>query len=61
MNLISVEEVFCPYCGETFTLNIDTSQGIHSTIEDCTVCCRPIAFQIDAEPGEVLSIETKRA
>lgn len=60
MNLICEEDVTCPYCGENFTLSVDTSQGLYSTIEDCTVCCRPIAFRIESEPGEVLSVEISR-
>ena len=36
-------------------LTVDTSQGDYSTIEDCTVCCRPIQFEISCEPGEVVA------
>jgi hypothetical protein len=61
MNFICEEEVTCPYCGENFTISVDTSQGNQSTIEDCTVCCRPISFRIEAEPGEVLSVEIGQA
>lgn len=56
MNLLVETDVQCPYCGETFALTIDTSQGETETTEDCTVCCRPIAFSIECEPGEVLGV-----
>ncbi len=50
-------EVACPFCGEVFTISIDTTQGDYSTIEDCSVCCRPIQLTIACEPGEVLSVD----
>ena len=54
-------EIECPYCGELFASTADTSQGSYSTIEDCAVCCRPIAVEIACEPGEVISIGSGRA
>src|SRR5438067_1350154 len=42
MELIIESEITCPHCGESFPLQIDTSQSEQSFIEDCTVCCRPI-------------------
>jgi len=54
--LMELTDVTCPHCGEAFPLQIDTSQGEQSLIEDCTVCCRPIALAIDCRPGEVLSV-----
>lgn len=54
-------EIECPYCGELFASTADTSQGSYSTIEDCAVCCRPIAVEITCEPGEVISISSSRA
>jgi hypothetical protein len=56
MNLVVETDVQCPYCGETFAMTVDTSQGGYATTEDCTVCCRPIAFSIECEPGEVLAV-----
>jgi hypothetical protein len=61
MNFVVEVEIECPYCGEVFTSAVDTSQGSSSTIEDCTVCCRPIALQFECEAGEVLSVESSRA
>jgi hypothetical protein len=55
MNLLVEVEVECPYCGETWTVTVDTSQGDYSTIEDCMVCCRPIQFAFACEPGEVVT------
>ena len=56
MELNVEAEVTCPHCGEVFTLQIDTSQGDQSLIEDCTVCCRPINLTIRCRPGEILEL-----
>lgn len=53
--------VTCPYCGAVFDMTIDTSQGSTEFIEDCSVCCRPIAIEVDCQPGEVLDIRADRA
>lgn len=60
MNLLVETDVSCPWCGEVFSVTVDTSQGDHTTVEDCNVCCRPILFTISCEPGEVLSLEVER-
>jgi len=39
-----LKTVDCPYCGESFAADIDTSAGNQDYIEDCPVCCRPIEF-----------------
>ena len=56
MELTVETEIACPHCGESFPLQIDTSQREQSLIEDCTVCCRPIALTIRSRPGEVLKV-----
>ena len=61
MNYIVEVQIECPYCGEAFASTLDTSQGSGSTIEDCTVCCRPIAIEYECEPGEVFSVQSSRA
>lgn len=61
MNLLVETPVECPFCGEGWTLNVDTSAGDHAMIEDCTVCCRPIQFSFRCEPGEVTDVEGEAA
>ena len=56
MNLVIEAVVRCPYCGEEFPFVVDTSEGDYETTEDCTVCCRPIAFVIACEPGALHAI-----
>jgi hypothetical protein len=56
MELNVETEITCPHCGESFPLQVDTSQREQSLIEDCTVCCRPIALTIRCRPGEIESV-----
>ncbi len=60
MDYLIESPIQCPYCLEEFTIVVDTSQGDEDTIEDCTVCCRPIHIRISASPGEVNSIDIER-
>jgi hypothetical protein len=52
-------DALCPYCGETYGLAVDLSPGEHTFIEDCTVCCQPIAFALDLS-GEQPALRTER-
>ena len=58
MELIAETEITCPHCGESFRLEIDTSEPEQSIIEDCTVCCRPITLTICCLPGVVVNLVT---
>lgn len=57
MELIIETEIMCPHCGESFPLQVDTSQSEQSLIEDCTVCCRPITLTIHCRPGEIENVD----
>ena len=61
MDYVVEAEVQCPFCGAVFCTTADTSQGSYSTIEDCTVCCRPMELRIECEAGELLGVEIERA
>ncbi|MBI3544220.1 MAG: CPXCG motif-containing cysteine-rich protein [Deltaproteobacteria bacterium] len=54
------QEVQCPFCGEPFTIVVDTSVDDQSYVEDCYVCCRPINFHVVCEDGEVVSVNAAR-
>jgi hypothetical protein len=60
MNYLVDTEMECPYCGESFPISVDTSQGDHTMIEDCTVCCRPMYIRIECAPGEVFGAMVDR-
>jgi transcription elongation factor Elf1 len=55
-SMVLAAEIPCPFCGETYSTSIDTSQGNHEMIEDCAVCCRPIRLTVTCAPGEISSI-----
>ena len=56
MELIAQADITCPYCGEEFALEVDTSQSEQTLIEDCTVCCRPISLTIQCRPGMIVDL-----
>ncbi|MGH8252892.1 MAG: CPXCG motif-containing cysteine-rich protein [Steroidobacteraceae bacterium] len=39
-------DVGCPYCNEPITVRVDVTAGSQSYIEDCQVCCQPIAMAV---------------
>lgn len=39
-------DIACPYCGEWITLALDLTGGDQHYIEDCQVCCKPIAVSV---------------
>jgi len=58
---MGLQNIQCPYCGETFETEVDTSGGSQEYVEDCYVCCRPIVFRIDvAADGELIGCEVRR-
>lgn len=46
MQGLSEHAVRCPYCGERVALLVDDSAGAQDYVEDCPVCCRPIAVAV---------------
>ena len=50
MNALHEVAVECPYCGELISLLVDGSVREQNYIEDCQVCCQPMAIR--AEIGE---------
>lgn len=51
--------ICCPYCGEAFESQVDTSAGSQRYVEDCAVCCRPIEVAVQVgEDGELLGVDT---
>ena len=50
MIFLETVTVYCPYCGESNELLIDTSVPEQEYIEDCCVCCRPIQVRVEVSP-----------
>jgi hypothetical protein len=52
----------CPYCGERFETQVDSSAGSTSYIEDCQVCCRPIELSLEvAADGALTAVNAQRS
>jgi len=59
--LIDARSITCPHCWETIELVIDLSASTQSYVEDCSVCCRPIAITVTAADGEILDLNAESA
>ena len=44
---LETRSVQCPYCGETIDVGIENLNEAQRFIEDCTVCCRPIQYEVN--------------
>jgi hypothetical protein len=55
--LLHYEPITCPYCWETIEVALDLSVEQQRYVEDCSVCCRPIAIGYRAEDGELVEID----
>lgn len=52
----------CPYCGESFETQLDTSSGSARYVEDCQICCRPIEFILEVDhAGALQALSTLRS
>lgn len=55
--LIDTRSITCPHCWQAIEITVDLSEPAQSYIEDCSVCCRPIAIRVSAADGEILELE----
>jgi len=49
----------CPYCGEWIGIVVDASVEHQQYIEDCQVCCRPIAITATADPETGVQVRAR--
>ncbi len=55
--MIESRRLRCPWCGERFEALIDASGGDADYVEDCPVCCRPIAMHVEVDAdGELRDV-----
>jgi len=56
-------EIDCPWCHAPHLLRIDLTAGrAQAYVEDCQVCCRPIAVQLAVDDaGALASLSTDRS
>jgi hypothetical protein len=50
---LQFHSVHCPYCGESFETQLDTSSGSARYVEDCQICCQPIEFSLEVDHAGV--------
>ena len=56
-----VVAVRCPCCGERLETRVDLTAEESSYVEDCEICCRPIEFHVEREPGgALLALQVRR-
>jgi hypothetical protein len=53
------ENIQCPFCGQTFALEVDATQTRQQLIVDCEVCCRPLEIAIHCEGGEIVDCDVR--
>jgi len=61
MELVRGQETSCPHCGERIELTLDLSVPEQSYIEDCPVCCRPMAVSYTSADGELAELVVEPA
>jgi hypothetical protein len=61
MNLLQGQDATCPHCWETISLTLDLSVPEQSYIEDCPVCCKPMAVSYTAADGELVDFTVESA
>jgi hypothetical protein len=61
VDIVEEVEIDCPQCGETFGVDVETTQPRIEFITDCAVCCRPMTIRILCEPGAVLEVNVTAA
>jgi len=42
----------CPYCGKPNDIDVDELDEPQEYVEDCRVCCNPVALRVTPEDGE---------
>jgi transcription elongation factor Elf1 len=50
----------CPHCGENISVLLDLSVANQEYIEDCEVCCHPIAIRYEVSDDEKIVFEEHR-
>ncbi len=53
--MLESSRIECPYCGESFDIEIDCSAGSDQYVEDCQVCCQPVLVTTRVDPDGTLA------
>jgi hypothetical protein len=61
VEFIQGHQALCPNCGERIDLTLDLSVPEQSYIEDCPVCCNPMAVSYASADGQLTEISVESA
>lgn len=50
---VPLADIICPFCGESFAVTLDESEGRQLLVADCETCCRPMEIEAEIQDGEV--------
>ena len=50
---LAVRTVSCPHCGEPVVVELELDGGAQETMQDCSVCCRPIQLAWEVRDGRL--------
>ena len=53
-------QIRCPYCGEQFEIQVEVAADDQDYVEDCIVCCRPIALHVARDDDGSPSVSVAR-
>lgn len=51
---------YCPYCLAPISVLVDPSVPHQAYVEDCEVCCNPMALRYESDGHEVTSFDAER-
>ncbi len=60
-DLVVGRTITCPHCWEAIEVTVDLSAGDQTYIEDCSVCCRPIALSLLVTRGRLVDLTAEAA
>lgn len=58
--MIECVEVRCPNCGERIDVGLDPTEGAHTRIEDCAVCCAPMVVTVEIDLSGEFAVGVRR-
>ena len=59
--MVEFHTIQCPFCGEYIDIPVDRSAGDQQYVEDCQVCCQPMAVSVvSSVPAELAEVTVWR-
>jgi hypothetical protein len=56
---LAVRTISCPHCGEPVVVELELDGGDQETVQDCSVCCRPIQLTWSTSDGRLDRFEVR--